>query len=206
MGFLAVVGDCTWIGRVGDQQATGIGALAVRLHRREARADRRRAAQRKGPRQRARQGVVAAGVKDDDAHGRIRRERGEHRLDRNRARLKLRRLLQFGIHGNEVVAPVHLQAVTGIEDQRDVGVVGGLRELVEKLGHPCFVQIRSLDHRETGAAQRVCDKLAVGGRVWKGDGMGIGAVAYHQRNTLAFDVGAGVAERERGKDKYGDCA
>ena len=148
-------------------------------------------------------GIVAAGVKDDDADRRVRRQRRQDLLDLDGARLEMRRRGQFGIDRDQEIVAFDLHAVAGIIDQRHLRVIGGLGEAVDRVDHAGLVEIGALDDLEARVAQRRRDQIGVIGRVGKRDGMDIFAVADDQRDALCV-VGRRHARQRRPQCQHRD--
>ena len=98
---------------IGDQHAAGT------LHPRQAPARRRRPAQPQRARQLARQRVITAGVQDHQVG--LAAHHLPHVGKLHGAAFQILLSLQFQIHRRQVVATVHLQAVAGVEEQRQAG-------------------------------------------------------------------------------------
>jgi hypothetical protein len=186
----AVGGDRAGRGRERDQRSGG------RLDLREA---------LRGSREALAERVVAAGVQDHQVH-RVARgiELLHHRGQVERGERDLVLARDVGIDGNEVVAPAHLHAVAGeIEHPGRVA-----RELVAELAqrevHLLQRRVLALDHGEARGLELLRDVGAVVHRVGQ-RGVGVLAVADHQRHARRLRILRGREARAGGEEEQSEC-
>ena len=131
-----------------------------------------------------REWIVAAGVQDDDAG--FARNRGQ-RIHEVGEPHGLQRHVGFPldprVDRNEEVLAVDLQAMAGIEHERD-GVRALIRDRLGEIGdrpaHVALGEVGRLDDLEAGGIQEVRHRLGVIGRVRQRGDRGVARVADHQ--------------------------
>ena len=109
-------------------------------------------------------------------------ERGVGYVKRN-AIAGLHVALYTRVHRDEAIDAVHLDAVTRVEDQRDVRPRALPRELTQRLGQllPVGVELGRHLEPETPQCRRDVSRVVV--RIRQPPDVGVGAVAHHQRHA-----------------------
>ena len=106
-----------------------------------------------------RERVVAAGIEDDDAHpARDRLQRRHHVDQTHRVVDELGLVRDLRVHGNQIVLPGELHAVTGVIDHRHrIRTARGdfCREILDDAKHVVLGQIGRRDHLEAGRVQEL---------------------------------------------------
>jgi hypothetical protein len=92
------------------------------------------------------------------------------------------------------IAAAHLQAVTGIEQEGDLGPFEQCREAAKGLAHRRVVGVDDVDDLEIEAFQRLGDVVGVVGGIGELRGIGVGAIADHEGDPLTRRSHAGGNE------------
>ena len=101
------------------------------------------------------EGIVAAGIEDDEAQFLGRLDRQQHAVERERLVIDVGVALQLGVDRDQVIATIHLDAVTGVIDHGDVGIAGAVGKIAQRAAGVGSGQIVArIDHVETGILQR----------------------------------------------------
>src|SRR5216683_2132459 len=142
-----------------------------------------------------RERIVAAGIQDHDAGlARNRGQRVHHVGEPRRLERHVGFALDLRIDRHEEVLAVDLQAVAGIEHQRN-GVRSFLgdhaREIADRPAHVALGEIGRLQDLEPGGAQEFRHGLGVVGRVRQRRDRGVVRVADDERNPV---LGARIAD------------
>ena len=90
---------------------------------------------------------------------------------------------QFGIDGDQIIPPVHLHTMSGIEKQGHICIGSCVGKLSNLGPHGGVVEIVAAIDGETEFLQRGGNVRRVVGRVWQRIDVGVGAVANHQCDT-----------------------
>ena len=98
---------------------------------------------------------------------------------------------ELGIDRHEVVLAVNLQAVAGIEEQREVGAVELAAELADRVVHGAPIEIAAFHHIEAKPAQRRRHVARVIGRIGQAAGDAVVAVADDERDLAGECARAG---------------
>ena len=144
---------------------------------------------RAGALHRRREGIVAAGVEDDEPHALGALDRGDDPLERDGLELHVPVGLQMGVDGHEIVVVVHLHAVTGIVDHRPVGAVGVARERPQRIVEAGAREV--LDDGHLGEADRLKAR-----REPRGIALGVGQLRDLLVGAVADDEGDALAEHD----------
>ncbi|MNL68839.1 hypothetical protein D3C87_1936200 [compost metagenome] len=80
--------------------------------------------------------------------------------------MQLSCLFQLCVDRHEIIASIDLQAVAGIVDNGNVGVIGDLGELIDQCAHRCLVEIFAFDDGEACRAERFRHQFGVVFRIW----------------------------------------
>ena len=78
------------------------------------------------------EGIVAAGIEDDEAQLLGRLDRQQHAVERERFVIDVGVALELGVDRNQIIAAVHLDAVAGVIDHGDVGIAGAVGEITQR--------------------------------------------------------------------------
>ena len=151
---VAIGGGRARLRRIGDQRV-GAGRLDLG----EAVADRargHRALHGLGKR------IVAAGVENDEPQLLGRLDRDQHAVERERLVIDVGVALELGIHRDQIVGAVDLDAVAGIIDHGDIGIAGAVGEVAQRAPRLGRREILAgIDDIETGILQRRGDPRRV---------------------------------------------
>ena len=158
---------------------------------------------RRQPNAAAGEGVVAAGVEKDEMASFSLAEFGEHGIERNRPRRDVVGLVQLSADGDEVVAASELKAVSGIVEQRHVGVGRLQREFVDGALHGGEIEIELERDLESQRLQRRGDILRVVRRIGERGDILVGAVADDEREAGLRPRRQG-GERDEGEERRRD--
>ena len=129
---------------------------------------------------RARQRVVPARVEDHHPQRRTLHRR-QHVVERHRLEAHVGVPLQPRVHRHQVVHPVHLQTVAGVEDQRH-GPHAAARETAQRRVHARPVGVAHRLHLEPQTPERRRHVGRVVARIRQRADLRIRAVAHHQRH------------------------
>jgi len=153
-------------------------------------------------------GIVAAGIEDDEPQLLGRLDRLQNAIQRNRLVIGVGVALQHGVDRNEVVGPVHLEAVAGIIDHGEIGIARLLGELAQRTPHFGVFEIAAgFDDVEGGLFEHVGDGGGIVGRIGKRNDVLIVGIADHERDALVRQRGpAGKANGQGGNDQGGKPA
>ena len=143
------------------------------------------------------QGVVAAGVEDDDGDARAPLDILQHIGKAQRAVAHRHLALDLDVDGEDVVLVVDLYAVAGVVEDRGVGPVECLGKLAEGLEQLRLRGVVGGVHLEAEAGQRLCDGARVVDGIGKRCRCGVGRVADDHGDFLFL---RGGNEREGKKD------
>ena len=146
--------------------------------------------------------VVAAGIEEHQldlgvAHGLLEREVD---VDGG-AELDVHFGFDVGVDRQQIVGAGDGDAMTGVEEQRDVGALRLLAEVEQPLGHLVAREIGALDHFESDIAQGRGHRLRIDRRVRQRGYVLVGAVTNDEGDTL---LGAGGTSREDHADDRQD--
>ncbi len=125
------------------------------LHARETVADQARADRPEGAPQLLGQRVVAAGVEDHQAQSLGLGDLAQHQVERQRLVQQVALALERGVDRQQVVLAGDLDAVAGVEHQRDVGRFGLEAEVAQRVLHAELVEVGPQLDLEAGAPQRL---------------------------------------------------
>ena len=109
--------------------------------------------------------IVAAGVEKDEVAAASFAELGQHGIERDGLRRDIVEGAQFGVDGNEVVAPRELKAVSGVVEEGNVGVGRLRRELADGALHRGQIEIGLERDLESQRFQRRGDVRSVVRRI-----------------------------------------
>ena len=155
-----------------------------------------------GPGQRACQRVVAAGIEKHHPHLHVIGHLPQHEVGGDGFKVQRRFVVEFRIHGDEIIGAAHLHAVSGIEQQRHIGAARFLRELCHRPAHGVIVEVIACHHLESEVLQLGRHGARIIGRIGKRDGVDIGPVAHDQRHTF----GQSRADAGQNQEKTGERA
>ena len=190
---VAVLRGRSGLGRIGDQ---GVGIVRLDLGKPAPdRAQRHRAAHGLGER------IVAAGIEDHQPQLLGGLDRKQHALQRERLVVHVVVALEFGIHGNQIIGAVHLDAVAGIIDHGDLGIRRAVGEIAQ---HPPRVQRAEILLRHHDVEAGLLEGIGHQRRVVHGIGeprhVLVGRIAEHQRHALA-GKSRGAGEQQQGGEE-----
>ena len=177
--------------RVGDEGAD------PRLHLRQAAADAGRARAHRA-RQVAPQRIVAAGVEEHDVGlgFALQLHLLEHEIQRHRLEIEIALVLQLRIDRHQVVAPAHLQAMPGVEEDAGVGDRQRAGEVAHLQVECPLVQVEPEQHLDADFLQRGRHVGGIVGRIGERARVRIGRIADDQGD--AFLRGGGLHQHQRG--------
>jgi hypothetical protein len=134
----------------------------------------------------ARQRIVATGIEEDDVGLALALELHlpQHEVQGHGFEIEIALVYELGVDRNEVIAAGDLEAVPGVEQQADVGLSQGPREIAHLEIETALVEIEAEDHLEAQVREDGSHILGVVGGVGQGAGMAIGRVAHHERGAL----------------------
>ena len=171
---LAVERRRAGIGGKGDQDAGG----GLGLDRLQAAGDRARAGS-----ELAGEGIVAAGVEDDDVDPLVALHLAQDELHIDGAEIEIGLGPQGRVDGDEIVLVADGDAMPGIVDQARLGAVELLGELAHQIGHVVHLEVVAFDDIETEALERRRHASGVPHRIGQGRHRRIGAVADDERHA-----------------------
>ena len=154
------------------------GARA-RLDAAETLVERHRRAVHRG-RQLLGEGIVAAGIEEDDVGAAAAVELLHDAGQRHQRQVDFRFELDQRVDRHQIVLAVHLQPVAGIEEQRDLGLFGGAAELDQRLHQRAPVEIGAAEHLEAQPLQLLRQVGGVVLRVPQLPDMLVGRISDHQ--------------------------
>ena len=165
------------LGRIGDQDVR-----AGRLDLGEALPDRPRShCPLHGPGKR----IVAAGVENNQPQLLGRLDRDQDAVEREAFVVDVGVAFQPRIDGDQVVAAVHLDAVAGVIDHRDIGIARTIGEIAQRATGLGRRQVAAgIDDVEAGVLQRSRDFGAVVNRIGQRCDILVVGIAQHQRHAL----------------------
>ena len=195
---VAVVGDGAGLGRKSDQRVGDSRADPGEAHR-DAPGHARIV--RRGMKR-----ILPACIQNDQAQLFDMARRDENPVQRHRLVVHVEHARQFGVDGNEVVYAPDFQPMSGIVDDRDVGVGRPIDEFPNRPLELDDAQIAAaIDGVEPGFGQEVGDRVGVVGRIGKDAGILVFAVADDQRDPPFSERGAlrrqGDPKRKRKTDR-----
>ena len=131
------------------------------------------------------EGVVAARIKDDKAQLPSPICRRQHLIERHCRKIDIASALQLGIGGDEEVPAVHLDAMTGEVDSRDVGPLSRGSERLKSATKPDIVEVEPwLRAREAEASQCSADGPGIVHGCIEWVRMFVDRIADNQRDAL----------------------
>jgi hypothetical protein len=143
-----------------------------------------RAARKRAP-HRAKERIIAAGIKNDKAKSLGLLKDLHDPLDGNSLVLDVDVALKRGVDGYQIIDAAHLDAMPGIEDHRDVGIAHAIGEIAEYLTHIGQTEVAiGFDHFEAHGAKQRFHGIGITGWIHESANMGIGAVADDKRHAL----------------------
>ena len=174
---VAIGGRGAGLGRIGDQDVR-----AGRLDLGETLPDRARGHRAlHGPGKR----IVAAGVEDHEPQFLGRLDRDQHAVERQGFVIDVGVAFELGIHRNQVIAAVHLDAMAGVIDDGDIGIAGAVGKIAQRApGVGGGEILAGIDDIEAGIFQRRGDPGAVVNRIGERGDILVGGIAQHQRHAL----------------------
>ncbi len=180
----------TGLGRIGDQDVR-----AGRLDLGQALPDRARSDRAlHGPGER----IVAAGVENHQPQLLGRLDRDQDAVEREAFVIDVGVAFQPRIDGNQVVPAVHLDAVAGVIDHRDIGIARAIGEIAQRATGLGRRQVAAgIDDVEAGVLQRRRDPGAVVNRIGQRCDILVVGIAQHQRHAL-FGKGRPAHQQEGG--------
>ncbi len=146
--------------------------------------------------------IVPAGVEDHQPKLLCRFDRQQHAVERQRFIVNVGVALEFGVDRNQIIATVHLDAVTGVIDHGNVGVARSVGEIAQHAAGLCRRKIMAgIDHVKPGVLQGRRDGGAIVDRVGKPRHVLIGRIADHQRHALVRKGRLAYQQQRGGKEK-----
>ncbi len=146
--------------------------------------------------------IVAAGIEDDESQLLRRLDREHHALQRERLVVHVIVALELGVHRNQIIGAVDLDAVAGVIDHGDVGIGRAVGEIAQ---HPSRLQRAEIvprhHHVEAGLLEGVGHQACVVRGIGEPRHVLIGGIAEHQRHTLA-GKGRFACEQQQGGEEY----
>ena len=136
--------------------------------------------------------IVAAGIEEHQldlgvAHGLVERE-----IDVDGgAELDVHFRFDVGIDRQQIVGAVHRDAVSGIEEYRDIGALRLLAEFEQPLGHLVAGQVGALDDFEADIAKHARHRLGIDRWIGKLGDILVGAVADDKGDAAVRPGGVG---------------
>ena len=145
------------------RQRLGIGAVAVARPARRCRAASRRRsacprapasapARRRRPQAASAERIVAAGVEDDEVELRARAlHLAQHQIDIHHLKIDIGLARRVGVDRHQIIRAAHLDAVTGVIEQRDIRSLDLLAEILDGVVDCGLVEIElraAADQRE----------------------------------------------------------
>jgi hypothetical protein len=116
---------------------------------------RRHRVRRRGAAHLRRGRIVAAGVEQDQLELLRAFDRHHHLFERHRLELHVAVGGELGVHRDEIVHPVHLDAVAGVVDHRPIGLLSLVREGAQRIDQLLARGVAGERHcLETDGAQR----------------------------------------------------
>ena len=165
------------LGRIGDQHVR-----AGRLDLGQALPDR---ARRDGSFHVLGERIVPAGVENHQPQLLGGFDRQQHAVQRKRLVIDVGVAFQLGIHRNQVIRAVHLDAVAGVIDHGDIGIARAVGKIAQRAaGFGRRQIVAGIDDVEAGILQCRGDHGAVIDRVRQLRHVLIGRIAEHQRHAL----------------------
>ncbi len=147
--------------------------------------------------------IVAAGIEEYQldlgvAHGLVERE-----IDVDGgAEFHIHFRFDVGVDRQQVVGARDGDAVAGIEEHRDVGVLCLLAEVKQPFRHLVAREVGPFNHLETDIAQRACHRPGVDWGVGKGRHVPVGAVADHEGDAaVGLGGSSGKCHAEKANDQ-----
>ena len=189
----AVLGDLPRLGGVNDEDPRR------RIGRRQPPIDD--GAGVDGPLHSRGEGIIAAGVQDDQPQLVGAGDRVEHAVQRDGFVLGVTVLPQLDIDRQQIVDAAHLDTVARVIDQRPIGLVGLVAEASQRLEHGDAVRILNECDLEALATQRRRHQGRVILRVGQCAHPGVGGIADDQGDPAVRERRVGQAKPEK---KEGD--
>src|SRR5262249_38898452 len=111
--------------------------------------------------------------------------------------------LEDRIDWDQIVGAVHLDAVSGIVDDRDIGVARHVRELANGATDHRDSKIRAaVDHVKAGIAQQFRDGGGVIDRIGHTWDVLIGRIADHERNALVRKRAVALRDEQQDRSTF----
>ena len=133
---------------------------------------------------RGQEGVVATGIQNHQTETRSPAHRTQRQVQRYGFELHVLVAFQARVHWYQKVPLVHLDTVSGVEHNGNVGFRRGARELLQALLQVRLPRVIDLHHLESKATQRGGNVVCIIGRVAQRRRMDVGSIADHQRHPL----------------------
>ena len=155
------------------------------------------------PAHRLDEGIVAAGIEDDQAQALGAVGRGDQPLQRDRLIVGIAVAGEPRVDRNQIVDAADLEAVAGIIDDGDIGLVGGRFELADRALEFEIADIDlDIDGVEAGVAEHLCDRVRIPRRIGQLRNGLVARIADDQRHAL---LGPGcVGGKHHRKEKSPD--
>ena len=166
----------TGLGRIGDQRS----GWSARPWRGPARSRARH-----GALHGARKRIVAAGVENHQPQLLGRLDRDQDAVEREALVIDVGIALEPRIDRNEIVAAIHLDAVAGIIDHRNIGIARTVSKIAQRATGFGRRQVAAeVDDVEAGLFQRGRNPGAIVNGIGQRRDVAIGRIAQHQRHAL----------------------
>ena len=149
--------------------------------------------------------IVAAGVEEDDVGLGAALELLHDARQRDQRNVDLGLVFDLRVDRHEIVLAIHLQAVAGIEEQRDVGLLGGPAELDQRLDQRAAVEVGAADHLEAERLEALRHVVGVVARIGELRREFIGRVADDQRNARSRRPGRCQPEQRKRRSAPDTC-
>ena len=131
------------------------------------------------------EGIVATGIENDEAQLLGRLDRLQNPVQRDRFVISVGVALKHGIHGDQIVGSVDLDAVAGIIDHRDIRIARLLGEVAQRPPHLGIFQIAPGFHDVEGSLpEHLGDGRRIVGRIGERHDVLIARIADDERHAL----------------------
>ena len=142
--------------------------------------------------------IFPARIENDEPQSLHRLQDAQQAIHRNGLVLHISVALEDRIDRDQIVGAVHFDAVSGVINDRDIGVACDVRELANGATDHCNSKIRAaVDHVKAGIAQQLRDGGRVIDRIGQSGDVLIGGIADHQRNALVRKRAGALRDKQQ---------
>ena len=109
----------------------------------------------------------------------------QHLIERGGLEIDIARAFEFGVHGDQEIGAIHLNAMAGKIDHRHIRAIRLGPEILKRAAKAVIIEIKAwLRAGKIEAGQGLADGFGVVGGILQDVGMPVNRITDHQRDTL----------------------